>query len=284
MANDSRLSELIDEDGQLFGVINVIDALVGLLIISVLVAGIALVGPLSGGDNTETRYVTIDAGTQPEYIATQITEGDQWTPEGSATTLTVEEAFISPQVESDQAGNRRVIIRAAVNGTLIESTAQIDESQLDNTPIQFAGEPLRFGRTFTIETNQYVIEGTVTDVSQNPTRGTQTTQTVNVELTGVTLEEAELLAVGMTEVMGTKETATLTDIQTAPSVETVETDDGLETVERPQRRDLTLTLTLTVRELEDGTVLFRGEQLRPGQQLVLELDDIIVEGQVTAFG
>jgi len=284
MANDSRLSELIDEDGQLFGVINVIDALVGLLIISVLVAGIALVGPLSGGDNTETRYVTIDAGTQPEYIATQITEGDQWTPEGSATTLTVEEAFISPQVESDQAGNRRVIIRAAVNGTLIESTAQIDESQLDNTPIQFAGEPLRFGRTFTIETNQYVIEGTVTDVSQNPTRGTQTTQTVNVELTGVTLEEAELLAVGMTEVMGTKETATLTDIQTAPSVETVETDDGLETVERPQRRDLTLTLTLTVRELEDGTVLFRGEQLRPGQQLVLELDDIIVEGQVTAIG
>lgn len=284
MANDSRLSELIDEDGQLFGVINVIDALVGLLIISVLVAGIALVGPFSGGDNTETRYVTIDAGTQPEYIATQITEGDQWTPEGSATTLTVEEAFISPQVESDQAGNRRVIIRAAVNGTLIESTAQIDESQLDNTPIQFAGEPLRFGRTFTIETNQYVIEGTVTDVSQNPTRGTQTTQTVNVELTGVTLEEAELLAVGMTEVMGTKETATLTDIQTAPSVETVETDDGLETVERPQRRDLTLTLTLTVRELEDGTVLFRGEQLRPGQQLVLELDDIIVEGQVTAIG
>jgi len=284
MANDSRLSELIDEDGQLFGVINVIDALVGLLIISVLVAGIALVGPFSGGDNTETRYVTIDAGTQPEYIATQITEGDQWTPEGSATTLTVEEAFISPQVESDQAGNRRVIIRAAVNGTLIEPTAQIDESQLDNTPIQFAGEPLRFGRTFTIETNQYVIEGTVTDVSQNPTRGTQTTQTVNVELTGVTLEEAELLAVGMTEVMGTKETATLTDIQTAPSVETVETDDGLETVERPQRRDLTLTLTLTVRELEDGTVLFRGEQLRPGQQLVLELDDIIVEGQVTAIG
>ena len=284
MANDSRLSELIDEDGQLFGVINVIDALVGLLIISVLVAGIALVGPFSGGDNTETRYVTIDAGTQPEYIATQITEGDQWTPEGSATTLTVEEAFISPQVESDQAGNRRVIIRASVNGTLIESTAQIDESQLDNTPIQFAGEPLRFGRTFTIETNQYVIEGTVTDVSQNPTRGTQTTQTVNVELTGVTLEEAELLAVGMTEVMGTKETATLTDIQTAPSVETVETDDGLETVERPQRRDLTLTLTLTVRELEDGTVLFRGEQLRPGQQLVLELDDIIVEGQVTAIG
>jgi len=284
MANDSRLSELIDEDGQLFGVINVIDALVGLLIISVLVAGIALVGPFSGGDNTETRYVTIDAGTQPEYIATQITEGDQWTPEGSATTLTVEEAFISPQVESDQAGNRRVIIRAAVNGTLIESTAQIDESQLDNTPIQFAGEPLRFGRTLTIETNQYVIEGTVTDVSQNPTRGTQTTQTVNVELTGVTLEEAELLAVGMTEVMGTKETATLTDIQTAPSVETVETDDGLETVERPQRRDLTLTLTLTVRELEDGTVLFRGEQLRPGQQLVLELDDIIVEGQVTAIG
>ena len=283
MANDSRLSELIDEDGQLFGVINVIDALVGLLIISVLVAGIALVGPFSG-DNTETRYVTIDAGTQPEYIATQITEGDQWTPEGSATTLTVEEAFISPQVESDQAGNRRVIIRASVNGTLIESTAQIDESQLDNTPIQFAGEPLRFGRTFTIETNQYVIEGTVTDVSQNPTRGTQTTQTVNVELTGVTLEEAELLAVGMTEVMGTKETATLTDIQTAPSVETVETDDGLETVERPQRRDLTLTLTLTVRELEDGTVLFRGEQLRPGQQLVLELDDIIVEGQVTAIG
>lgn len=284
MADDSRLSELIDEDGQLFGVINVIDALVGLLIISVLVAGIALVGPLSGGENTETRYVTIDAGTQPDYIATQITEGDRWTPEGSATTLTVEEAFISPKIESDEAGNRRVIIRAAVTGIPTGSSAQTDSSSSDSSPIQFAGESLRFGRTLNIETNEYVIEGTVTDVSQDSTRGTRTTQTVNVELTGVTLEEAELLAVGMTEVMGTKETATLTDIQTAPSVETVETDDGLETVERPQRRDLTLTLTLTVRELEDGTILFRGQRLRPGQQLVLELDDIIVEGQVTAIG
>lgn len=280
MADSSRLSELIDENGQLFGIINVIDALVGLLIISVLVAGIALVGPLSGGTATETRYVTIDAGTQPDYIATQITEGDQWIPEGSTTSLTVEEAYISPQV----GGDRSVLIRAAVNGTPISPPTQADESSAASTPIRFAGEPLRFGRTLTIETDEYVVEGTVTDVSQNPTRGTRTTQRVDVELTGITLEEAELLAVGMTEVMGTTETATLVDIQTAPSVQTVETDDGFETVERPQRRDLTLRIRLTVRELDDGTILFRGERLRPGQQLVLELDDLIVEGQVTAIG
>ncbi len=46
MADDSGSSSIIDEDGRLFGLINIVDALVLLLVVAVVVAGVAL---LTGG-------------------------------------------------------------------------------------------------------------------------------------------------------------------------------------------------------------------------------------------
>jgi hypothetical protein len=153
MADDSTLSSVIDEDGQLFGLINVIDALVILFVIAIVGAGIALIGPFGGP--ADTRYATIDLGPQPEYTASQITAGDQWNPQGGSGGLTIREVFVSPRAD----GDRHVIVRAAVNGSAIDPEAG------NQSAIRFAGEPLRFGRTMMIETTQYVAEGTVTDVS-----------------------------------------------------------------------------------------------------------------------
>ena len=255
MAEDSRLSSVIDEEGRLFGVINVIDALVVLLVVAVVAAGLALVVP-SGGTG-ETRYATIDLGAQPEYKADQITDGDRWEIEGSGDDLTITEVFAAPRTD----GERDVVIRAAINGTTADPEVDPEAS-----PIEFAGDVLRFGQDLEIETNQYVVDGTVTDVSTSEAIGTPDTRTVVVEATDLSDRRANRLGEGMNEVLGDTETATVTGI------ERQDRDGG--------GQDVALTLTFVVQQQEDGTVLFRGERLRFDQPITLDLDGTIVDGEV----
>jgi len=226
-----------------------------LLVVAVVAAGLALVVP--SGDTAETRYATIDLGTQPEYKADQITAGDRWELEGSSDDLTVTEVFAAPRTD----GERDVVIRAAINGTTLDP--QADE---DDGPIEFAGETLRFGADLEIETNQYLVDGTVTDVSADEELGTPSTRTAVVQATDVSDRRADRLAEGMNEVLGDSETATVT------SVERQTREEG--------GQDVTLTLSLNVEEQADERVLFRGERLRLDQELTFELDGTVVEGEV----
>ena len=271
MADDSRLSAVIDDDGQLFGLINVIDALVVLFVIAIIGAGIALVGV--GGEPADTRYATIDLGEQPDYTANQITVGDEWDVQGSADVLTVTDVFLAPTAD----GDRNVVIRAEVNGTAIDPEAQ------EQSAITFAGEPLRFGRDLEIETPQYVVEGVVTDVGPEESFGTEATRSVTVEATEMPQSRVDRLGVGLTEVMRDDETATVTDVSDVASEEIRSSGDGFTTVEHPRNRDVTMTLDMTVRELDDGTVLFRGSSLRIDQSIVFEFDEVTFEGDVVAI-
>ena len=259
MAEDSRLSSVIDEEGRLFGVINVIDALVVLLVVAVVAAGLALVVP-SGGTG-ETRYATVDLGAQPEYKADQITAGDRWDIAGSGDDLTITEVFAAPRSD----GDRDVVIRAAINGTTLDPQAETE-----NAPIEFAGEPLRFGHELEIETSQYVVSGTVTDVSTDEQIGTPATRSVVVQATDVSDRRANRLGEGMNEVLGDTETATVTNVERQAR------DEG--------GQDVTLVLSLNVQEQADETVLFRGERLRFDQSLTLELDGTVIEGEVVDIG
>jgi len=66
------------------------------------------------------------------------------------------------------------------------------------------------------------------------------------------------------------------------SEEVRSSDDGFTTVEHPRNRDVTMTLDMTVRELDDGTVLFRGSSLRIDQSIVFGFDEVTFEGDVIA--
>ncbi len=107
---------LIDEDGNLFGVVNVVDALAIVLLVAVVVAGVAVVSggemgvdvvaALAGtlllvvvvagvavvsGDATtaETRYATVELGEQPAYVVDRLEAGDVATLEdGDVATVT----------------------------------------------------------------------------------------------------------------------------------------------------------------------------------------------------
>lgn len=377
----SRVGSIIDDEGRLFGLINVVDALVVLVVLAVAVAGVALV--VGTGGETDTRYATIDAGTQPDHIANQISAGDEWATDGSVGDLTITDVYryVPSDTEDGSTDDVGILIQAQVNGTAIESES---ETAAQTQPIEFAGEPLRFGRNLEITTDQYVIESEVIDINQEPTGldtnsqplavqtevdsdtaaaiqpgdafrvgdepivtvesvtvystgnpdvrrvvlgvtaetrtvdetvvfgdrslrtggtlpirtsqyeldttvigqgsleepGVPTTRTVTMEFNQLSPNRVNAITEGMVESAGETETATVVSKTDQPAEILSETSDGFVTREHPTDRDMELTLEMTVREREDGTVTFRGEPLRIGQTLTLELGGTSVEGSV----
>lgn len=135
--------EIIDEDGRLFGAVNVVDALVVLVVFAVALAGIALV---AGGEtaDTETRHVTLDLGTQPEFVTDQIDAGDTSTLENQFGNMTIADLYLSPSPSGV-----RATVRVAVTGRATEDQFTFD------------GEPLRIGRRLMFQNDTYVVNGTI---------------------------------------------------------------------------------------------------------------------------
>jgi hypothetical protein len=149
---------LIDDRGRLFGLVNVVDVLVVLVVLVVVVAGIGFAFVYTEGEPA-TRYVTLDLGTQPAYITSLVEEGD--TINGSnVENLTVTDVYVTtgPDVFAPDAGDGyRMYVRARVDGLQGENA------------VTFAGGPLRVGRALTVETDKYVLDGTVMEVdTANP--------------------------------------------------------------------------------------------------------------------
>jgi hypothetical protein len=151
--------EIIDEEGRLFGAVNVVDALVVLVVLAVAVAGFALV---AGGESaeTETRYVTLDLGTQPAFVVDQLDVGDTAPLDDEFGNLTITDTYLTRSTAGTQA-----TIRVAVTGRATESQ------------FTFGGEPLRLGRSLPFENESYVVNGTVTAVG-NATELTTRERTV----------------------------------------------------------------------------------------------------------
>ena len=375
MAAESDGGRIIDGEGRLFGLVNVVDALVVLVVLAIVVAGVALIAAPGSED---TRYATIDMGTQPDHIAGQITPGDTWGAGGDELTVTEVHRY----VPGEETGDIGVLIGAQVNGTTIETdTAQ------QSRPIEFSGEPLRFGRILEIATNEYVVEGEVVDVSPEETAlgtdsqplvvqtevdsvtaetiqpgdaftvgdepvvtvesvtlyatgdpdvrravlgvtaetrtvgdtalfgdrplragetlpirtnsydvdgtiirqgsleepGAPATRTVTMQFDRISPVQANAVTEGMTETVRDQESAVVLAKTDQPAQILSETGDGFVTREHPVDRDMELTLEFTVRELEGGTIRFRGESLRVGQQLRLEIGGTTIEGEVRAI-
>lgn len=153
MAEDRR--RLLDDEGRLFGVVNVVDALVVLLVLAVVVAGVVLLLPSAG--EPDSRYVTIDMGTQPEYIAEEVNPGDEWEPEGTDDALTITDVY-----RYNTGDGTAVVARAKVNGTFFEP-----DDPADDPVFEFRGEPVRIGQSLDIATREYEVGGNVTAVARS---------------------------------------------------------------------------------------------------------------------
>jgi hypothetical protein len=97
--------EIIDDEGRLFGRVNVIDALVVLFVLAVLVAGVALVTGLGGSADTEptggAEYATLTVGPLSGNTSAALADSGNLTIVGTETRLEVVDAARTPHPTQD---------------------------------------------------------------------------------------------------------------------------------------------------------------------------------------
>jgi len=242
MAPATKTDGLIDEEGNLFGIINVVDGLVLLLVLAVLIAGAGLVLGIGGGNTdpppvpeTGTTFVTLDMGTQPDYIVAALNEGDTYAP-NSASNLTITDIYLAPQ--GDQT---RVIARARLQGITRNGT------------LNYANAPPRLGRVLAINTDTYNATGRISDVGDGSSLNTSTT-TVVLQNT-VSAANASAVTPGDRITAAGRTVATIEEVAVYPTG-------------NPERRQILVETNLSALT-QQNVRRFGGTTLRPGQQLTL---------------
>lgn len=161
--------KLIDDRGNLFGAVNVIDALVVLLVVAVAVAGVAL---LTGGETqnpeqtqeqpdpspelSSTAATVEVVGVQP-YVADALAIG----PVETDGIVAIENKSVAPTtvVTEDESGElserEHPQKRTVTLQVTLETTAQGNETV-------YGEKPLEIGRTATFDFGDVTVEGTVT--------------------------------------------------------------------------------------------------------------------------
>lgn len=244
---------LLDEDGRLFGMVNVVDALVVLLVLAVVAAGAALV--FSDGSEEarepEKRYATLDMGTQPSYVANLISEGDSETR--NRNNLTVTDVYLT-----DQGDEKRVLVRV-----------RLESPPNEDGPFTFNGAPLRVGRSLKISTERYSASGRLTAVGEQDPELSLVNKSVLVE-GRVSMEEAEMLSAGDKMVRGNTTIASVNEFQ-------------LYGTNNPnERRAIVLVDVLAYRN--DGRLRFGSTPLQLGRSVELNTGDYSLSGSILRVG
>jgi hypothetical protein len=158
--------EGIDENGRVFGVVNVIDLLVVLLVLAVVAAGVALVlgSGDGGGDDTqsETATITIRADSVQPYVADAVPPvGDL---EGGNVTgienKTVEPATI---VTTNSTGD--VLVREHPRLKTVTVTVTVNVSRTEGTLV-YDQQRLKIGNSVSLDLNTVDLRGNVTAVER----------------------------------------------------------------------------------------------------------------------
>jgi hypothetical protein len=241
----------IDDKGRLFGLVNLVDALVVLVTVGVVVAGTGVVfeDSPSPSPDTTTRYATIHLGTQPAYVTTLVTGGDAVRP-SSEENLTITDVYTT---ETDD--GRHLYARVRINGTLDDGVATYD------------GDPLRVGREISLTTDEYQTDGTITAVdTENPDlpvgetnlllRATLAADTVDAIRTG---DEYRIdgRTVATVQSVTAYRTGNLSQVQAYVGVtyRTYHTSDGPRFADTPVREGASLPM-------ETDTYAFTGQVVR----------------------
>jgi hypothetical protein len=252
---------VIDKEGRVLGVINIIDLLAVLFTIAVVVAGVTLVfsGGSSGGSELGTRYVTLDLGTQPAYVTERIDSGDISIASNGPSNLTITDVYMTP------ADNRSstVAVRARVHGPIQ------NPSNGEPSTLSFDDDSLILGRQLTLETAEYRASGTVTAIDPEG-------ESLNVSTTEVVLQYqlpanvAVDLSVGDQYRLSGRTLATIESKTVYPG-------------ESEFNREVYLGLTLRT-VTDQGHPQFGGRPLRLGNDLTLVFEPYEITGTVHEYG
>ncbi|NGM69109.1 DUF4330 domain-containing protein [Natronolimnobius sp. AArcel1] len=261
--------ELIDENGNLLGVVNVIDALVVLLVLAIGVAGIAVVtmgapgpGDTESATETETQHVTLEADSQPDYVVERLEPGTEGTVAGDQNATVTDVQTIQSET----------LLRLEIEGEPVE----------DLDTINVGDEPVQFNRDLTVDFGLYAVNGSVSELGTEPTLNMErTSATVSLSLTEVDPTLGDALEAGPTATEGGDTVVTVTDVEREPSLLVLESDDGeLHEHEHPRYEDLQVALEVEALETDDG-LYYQGQRLGVGQDLALEFETLAATGTIT---
>lgn len=243
--------ELIDDKGRLFGLVNVVDALVVLVVLAVVVAGAALV--LSDDPeepDLETTHATLYLGTQPDYVVSEINEGDAYSP-GDDDRITITDVHLTPH------GNeKRVILRVELQG------------ELDDGSLAYDGAPPRLGRTLDIATDLYQVDGQIRSVGDDD--ALDRVETTVVLRDTVDAADAREITPGDEIRLADRTVATVDDVAVYA--------EG-----HPTRRVVAMEATLDAHR-QQGDLRFGGTPVQRGQTVTLPGDGYTVDGSIERVG
>jgi hypothetical protein len=245
--------EIIDDEGQLLGVINIVDALVVLFALSAVVAGASLAsdGAFFGQTEMNSTHVTLDLGTQPAFIVNQLNEGDTSSPRSNSN-LTITDIHLTPQGD-----DTRVVVRAK-----LEAPASSVEEV-----IQYNGAPPRLGRNLTIATSNYEVEGQIRAAGEAEAlpRATPT-----VVLRGSISAAAPSPTAGDQIKIADRTVATIDDA-------------AIYATSNANRRLVFVQATLVAHRPQGGA-RFGGQPLVGGQEITLPGDDYTIAATIESVG
>lgn len=243
--------ELIDDNGRIFGLVNVIDALAVLLVIAVVSAGAALVfsePETAPKPETSTLDATLDLGPQPDYVVSAIQEGDSYSP-AAHSTLTITEVVLSPHN-----GTTRVLLGITLEGIVEGET------------LRYNGAPPRLGRTLKIATKSYELSGTLVDTGGTPSRETTSVLVADT----VSSETAAAIDQGDTYGLAGR---TLGTVRTVAVYGTA----------NPDRKRVLVGLHLETLVRGDRST-FAGKQIRYGTRIPFETNEYQLSGEIQRIG
>lgn len=245
---------ILDDDGNIFGVVNVVDALAIFLVLAVVGAGAALVvqsDDAPASPETDTVNATLDLGEQPAYLARALNEGDTYAADGTSE-LTVTDVHVTPAGD----GRMQVLLRVQL------------EAHATDESIEYAGAPPRLGRQLTVETDRYTVEGAIRDLGGDDALRTTTTEVLLSRT--MPASEARELSVGDTYRVAGRDVATVESVRSYATA-------------NPDERRVFVGLSLRTLAA-DGHARFAGSAVREGSTLEFETPAGALGGTVERVG
>lgn len=244
---------IVDEDGRLFGRVNLLDLVVIVGVVTVAIAGLSLASSGSGGlsaTETTTTNVTLDFGPQPEGVGRAVAVGDTYSP-GQNARLEVTDVF-----RTNRGENVGLVVRAELTGIPSGGGMTYD------------GAPLRVGRDLRVTTDGYSITGRVASVGRGTSLRTNRT-TVTTRAT-VSPAQAEVVDAGTTVRRAGQRILTIDDVV-------------LQSRRNSRTYVLLAEVTLTTLWI-DGAERYGGAKVVRGRNLVLSTDEYEIDGTITSIG
>ena len=251
--------KFLDEDGRLFGIVNIIDALAVLLIASVLVAGVAVVGGFGGSGEAETRYATVEFSQVSPAVLTQLTVGDQRAASPQAGNITLTDIYLT----GGQGANATGYARVEIEGALVPRETQ------QGHVFEYGGEPVRIGESLSIGGADYTVEGRVLSIDNESDALSTRTVPVRIETT-VSTQIADSLSEGDEYRVSGRSIATVRDIQMYPHPDA-------------ETRRASLGLELETIQLA-GTTSFAGRPISLDSAIPFQTSEYQLTGQIVQRG